>query len=116
MRLEQRLKKECKPFLTEYNQLRTNAEKLSPTVLKHFNKYIQTVVNPALPEGYEAKNAHQAIFSNGKFIIFTTYYKTPSGPSYEKLPIEPILLKLFDDYKKNAPWVERIERAFYRNQ
>ncbi|MDO8517062.1 MAG: hypothetical protein Q7S33_02960 [Nanoarchaeota archaeon] len=112
MDLEEELNKKYENLSLEYGIFKQKTEELIPLVVSHFNDYLDEVINPALPKGYSIVKSTSASFSEGRFIIYTGVYKTPSGLNNGPLEIERIVIDLMQQYEKNNPWVDRISEGF----
>jgi hypothetical protein len=106
------LEEDYKKFFSEHEVLEKYGQELVSLVLDHFNDYVKTSINPQLPEGFSITLSDHAFYSNGKFVISTGHYQTPSGPTTEPLEIETTVMDLLRDYQKKTPWIDRIQGGF----
>jgi hypothetical protein len=99
-------------------KLYEEAEKLVPYVLKHFNEYVETKINPKLPEGYSIVESTSAHFyaTDGTFKIRTGAVDTPHGWATEPLECEKEIMMLCYDYEAKTPWISKIDFGFYLNE
>lgn len=116
MELERQLQNEFMQLTNQYDELQVNGQRMVPKVVQHFNEYLQTVVNPALPKGYAVLESNHALFTNGKFIVNTGPYQTPVGITNEPLEIENIVMDLLSKYQKNTPWIDSVWHTFSLSQ
>jgi hypothetical protein len=113
MVLDEELNEKYSEISYKIEALKKIGKELSPLVTKHFNNYIETVINPALPEGYSLIGSDRdAFYSDGKFIVSTGLYQTPNGPTKGPLQIEDIVMEALDKYKKDTPWIGNIWENF----
>ena len=115
MMSETELKEKCDTLFSENEDLNIRAQELMPAVLAHFKDYIDSSVNPSLPEGISVNKSDDISYSDGKFTVYTRDYQTPSGPMGGPLEIEGTVLDLFNEYKEKAPWIKEISYGFYLN-
>ena len=106
------LEEDYKKLFSEYKALNERGQKLVPLVLTHFNDYVDYLINPSLPEGFSINHSNHAFHSDGKFVVSTGVYQTPSGPTKGPLEIETTVMDLLNKYQKKAPWIDRIWEGF----
>ena len=99
-------------LFSENEALNKRGTELMPSVLAHFNDYIDNSINSSLPEGISVIKSDSISYSDGKYTVYTGNYQTPSGPSYGPLEIERIVCDLFDKYEEKVPWIKNIVFGF----
>lgn len=102
-------------LFSENEALNKRGTELMPSVLAHFNDYIDTAINPSLPEGYSVNTSDEISYLDGKYTVCTGCYQIPSGSSYAPLQstkLERTVTDLFDKYEEKAPWIEKIIFGF----
>ncbi|MBN2052010.1 hypothetical protein JW756_00730 [Candidatus Woesearchaeota archaeon] len=104
--------------ITEYHtQLQAAGRHLAPMVLKHFNQYVENVINPKLPQGYILLPSEHVFFGDRLkrpgFEITTGSIQTPQGNSKGPFEFEAIIMDLFHEYQAQTPWVTYIDYGFY---
>ena len=90
------------------------ADKLKPEVLNHFNKYINEVINPSIPEGYSLPPSKTCFYEERGFNIWTaSTIKMPNGEFFGgPFEFERTIMDLTEKYKENNPWISRVTISF----
>ncbi len=93
--------------------IKRKGHEIIPSVMAHFNEYVEKVINLSLPEGISLMRSSMVTYHYGKFIIHTGLYHTPNGATRGPLPSGRKVMELLEAYKKENPWVELIQPKFY---
>jgi len=110
--LDQDIIRKVGNLTTLENTLNEAVNAVVPAVVNHFNIFLEFQLNPCLPPGYGMQKSVGASFEGGFFTLYPGDYITPKGVSRGPLGFENIVLDMFEKYKNENPWVDRIAYKF----
>ncbi len=95
----------------------SQAEKLFPLVLGHFNAFVRTSLNDKLPEGYVLHPTQTIDYdsNSGTFSLRAGMWTTPKGKGLVPDPRDPESIEVYltqvDAYTKSTSWIGHINPA-----